>query len=193
MTRASAIEFSVTAGACIHGCLLLFLLPLDLVFALCAAIVIHECSHILALMCFRIPILQIEVGIGGAAIQTVPLAHEQEMLCAAAGPAGSFLCLILARQFPLLALCGCVQGLYNLLPVYPLDGGRILRCLCACWLPAYETQLCNAVRIFVIVAVFSVCLFLCFRIRDSLWLLPAVYFLLQTHLARKFPCKQPKF
>ena len=52
----------------------------------------------------------------------------QEALSALAGPAGSFLMLLLCRVFPEAALWGTVQGLFNLLPVYPLDGGRVLRC-----------------------------------------------------------------
>ena len=193
MTRCSSIDFSVTAGACIYGCLLLLLLPFDLILSLCAAITIHECSHILMLRFFHIPIVRMELGIFGAVIRTAALSPEQELLCAAAGPIGSFLCLLLARPFPLLALCGCVQGLFNLLPLYPLDGGRILRSLCALFLPAYETRICKAVNLCVVSAVFFICIFLCFRSKDSLYLLPAVYFLLQTHMERKFPCKQLKF
>lgn len=53
----------------------------------------------------------------------------RELLCVLAGPAVSFSLLALARFFPRIAICGLVQGIYNLLPIYPLDGGKALRCM----------------------------------------------------------------
>ena len=53
----------------------------------------------------------------------------RELICILAGPAASLLLLCLARIFPRVAICGLIQGCYNLLPIAPLDGGRALHCL----------------------------------------------------------------
>jgi hypothetical protein len=50
-----------------------------------------------------------------------------------AGPAGSFLLLFVARWLPLVAICGFIQGSYNLLPLGTMDGGRVVACLLRVW------------------------------------------------------------
>ena len=107
--------------------MLILLLPIRLLTAVVLAAAFHELCHLVALAAFSSPIYGIRIKPTGAVIRTDPLSPVQELVCAAAGPMGSLLLLILSDMFPLLAFCGLIQGLFNLLPVYPLDGGRILR------------------------------------------------------------------
>ena len=65
----------------------------------------------------------------GAVLDTVSMDSWRVLLCALAGPAGSFLLLLFARYIPRIAFCGLIQGCFNLMPVAPLDGGRAVRCL----------------------------------------------------------------
>ena len=60
-------------------------------------------------------------------IRSMSATHE--IICAIAGPIGSFLLIAVAPRFPRIAVCGIVHGIYNLLPLFPMDGGRVLRCV----------------------------------------------------------------
>ena len=189
MNRQFPIEFSVTPGSCILGALMLLLLPLRLVFAALLAALIHEGAHILALKLCKNPVSGLQIGVGQILIRTAPLPPGQELLCALAGPFGSFLCLLLVRSFPLLALCGFIQGAYNLLPLYPLDGGRALNCILQLFIPRYTRTVTAAVAFGTTVLIEGSCIYLFFHTGDALFLLVAMYFLTVTSLRRKTPCK----
>ena len=64
-------------------------------------------------------------------LETGSMTIREELLCALAGPAGSLSLLLVSEWIPRIALCGMVQGLFNLIPAGNLDGGRVLRCLIA--------------------------------------------------------------
>ena len=117
----------VMPGAYIMAAALILMLPLRLVTAAYFAAAIHELCHILALILLRIPMTEIRILWGGARIFSGSMTAWQELLCASAGPAGSLLLLLFIRQIPVIAILGMAQGLFNLLPIFPLDGGRILR------------------------------------------------------------------
>lgn len=105
------------------------MLPLRWVVAAILAAAVHEVSHLLALYLLGIRVFGITVGGRGAVLETDSLTDGQELLCALAGPLGSFLLLLFAAWIPRVAICGLCQGLYNLIPLGNLDGGRVLRSL----------------------------------------------------------------
>ena len=71
-----------------------------------------------------------------AKIETRGLGYRQEIFCALAGPGMSVLaCLALRSDFPTCAAISLLLGLFNALPVYPLDGGRALRAGLCLFLP----------------------------------------------------------
>lgn len=118
----------ISGGACFLGALILLTVPLRFLLAALAAAAVHELCHLCAIRLCGGSVTSISIGAGGTVMETTPLPPGRELLAALAGPAGSFLLLLFAQWLPLCALFGLVQGAFNLLPVYPLDGGRIMRC-----------------------------------------------------------------
>ena len=126
---------AVSGWGCVALAMLLLLLPFPWLAAALTAAGFHELCHAGAVRLLGGNVGPVKIGTRGAVMEVGDMRPGQELLAAAAGPAGSFLLLGLSRVFPRLALCGLVQGAYNLLPIYPLDGGRILYCLLRSWLP----------------------------------------------------------
>ena len=115
--------------------ILLLIVPLRLLLAAIISAVTHELFHILAIRCLRIPINEIYIGLRGARISTQPMTQRQELFCALAGPIGGILLVPFYRWIPAVSLCAFAQTLYNLLPIYPTDGGRVLQCCAYLLLP----------------------------------------------------------
>ena len=124
------IEWRIPPYTLIFWALMLMILPLRWILGISAAAFFHEISHIAVIRLCNGDICGISLGPMGARIDLIPLSPFKEFLCAAAGPAASILLALLAWNFPVLALGGMIQGVYNLLPLYPNDGGRMLHSLC---------------------------------------------------------------
>lgn len=146
-----------TADASVYflGALLLLTLPLRWLLAAVIAAVIHELCHMLAVRLLGGTIMGVTIGPGGAVMETTPFSRGKELVCALAGPVGSLLLLSLCRWIPRIALCAGVQALYNLLPVYPLDGGRVLHCAAGLVLPERTAgTICRGIEGAVIFGIF---------------------------------------
>ncbi|MHB8718238.1 MAG: site-2 protease family protein [Candidatus Dormibacteria bacterium] len=103
-------------------------------------IAIHECGHLLFAKLERLPVsAPIFLGPLGALVTTRGFrSPQQEAIVAIGGPvvgtAAALLCYVLAASmapshlhYLLLALAyfGCLINLFNLIPMSPLDGGRV--------------------------------------------------------------------
>lgn len=184
-------EVDISIGALLWLALLLLAVPLPWLTAAVTAAAFHELCHCLIIWILGGTVCKISVGGGGTAIEMANLSTGKELLAAMAGPAGSFLLLLLAVRSPRLALCGLVQGLFNLLPVYPMDGGRILFCGLTL---AFPLESAERVCIWVENATFFL-LLTCSIAQNFLYpagLLPFFFFLGMTIKAkrRKNPCKE---
>lgn len=120
------LEFRVSGGAFVFLAALVLVLPLQWVGAVILAAMVHETCHgaVVCLVGGRIQCIC--VGGRGIVMKTQPLSGIREVVCALAGPIGSFSLLLLVKWLPRTAICGLVHGLYNMLPLLPMDGGRVL-------------------------------------------------------------------
>ena len=62
-------------------------------------------------------------------MECTPLSQAKRILSVLSGPMGGFLLIMIGKWFPEAALCSWILSVYNLIPVEPLDGGRILALL----------------------------------------------------------------
>jgi stage IV sporulation protein FB len=103
---------------------MVLILPMDWFAGWILAVMVHELGHLTALKIFKIRIHSICFGVFGARIITAAMSPVAEALCALAGPMAGLCMLRFAHVFPRAAVLGLVLSMYNLIPVYPLDGGR---------------------------------------------------------------------
>ena len=168
-------------------CAFLLLLPIKWIFAWVMATIFHELCHLICLWMLKVPVYGMRFTAAGAEIQTGSTTSVQEFLAAAAGPLGGLTLVLLLRHFPRLALCGLFQSLYNLLPLYPLDGGRMLRCV----LPTkYADAVQKGIRVLVLLGLGLTAIWLWKKY--SMGPLPLIFVLFVGIKTGKvtFPCKQ---
>ena len=143
-----ARRLQIDAGAYLWLALGLLVLPVKWLAAGIVAAGIHEFAHWTAAKMLGVRIQKIFIGSWGCRMETEEMPYLKEILCALAGPVGSLLLLLTVNWFPRLAICGGVQGLFNLLPIYPMDGGRVLRgLLCILAGEDWAGRICRIVEI----------------------------------------------
>ncbi|MFA6960112.1 MAG: site-2 protease family protein [Opitutaceae bacterium] len=121
--------------------------------ALFACVTLHELGHATAARRFgvRVPrILLLPIG-GMAEMDSIPRQPREEIIIALAGPAVNYVLiglLMIFVRFPAgwnpayfsfhlaelgrhLVLVNLIMGVFNLLPAFPMDGGRVFRALLA--------------------------------------------------------------
>ena len=166
--------------------LLLLTVPARWIMGMMIAALIHEAGHLCAIRILRIPITRVKIGMLGATIETQAMTRRQELICAIAGPVTGVLPAIVVHSFPVIGLFAMIQTAYNMIPIYPSDGARVLRCL----LPSRDAaRICGVISQFC-VAMIGVLLLWLMRYK-ILGFIPAamIVFLVIKTVGRKIPCK----
>lgn len=137
----------ISGGFCLIVAAMVLFLPLPWIGAMVLAASVHEMGHYFAIriLCGR--------GVGvhlysfAARMPLPEMARWKECVCALAGPLAGLSLLLAARWLPRTAVFALGQSVYNLMPIYPLDGGRALCCLLSMTLPPPKVRrICKAVE-----------------------------------------------
>lgn len=190
MAQESKLSLSITPQACVYGAVMLLTIPLPWVAAWVITAAAHELCHCLSLYLCGRRIERICIGAMGAKIQTQLLSDWETLFCAMAGPASGGFFILFAKYFPKLAVCALIQMAFNLLPVFPLDGGRALRSLANLLFPEnFAAKLCTAMEVAVVVCLMLTAVLIC-----TVWNLgitPILFVLLFLVCTKKikFSCK----
>lgn len=171
------------------GAFLLLMLPLPWLLSAVLAAVIHELSHMAAVLLLGGKIVAFRIGAGGAQIEAGLSGWGRNCLAILAGPAGSLLLVVLCHWLPGVSVCGFLQGLYNLLPIRPLDGGRALEIILGRICPDRAEKILTVAQI----GVFSLFLVTAVLRPAAVWLILAALFPISGGVPRNIPCKRRRF
>ncbi len=182
----------VSGGIYILLAAMILLLPLPWLLAAIAAAAFHELCHYAAIRLLTRNGSSIQIFTFGARIYLPEMSRSQELLCTIAGPLGGLSLLLLAKWFPRTAICAAFQSLYNLLPLYPLDGGRAVSCLLSLLLsPPRAAAAEKRIEQVTVFAIFAVSAYAVLILHLGLMPLLMASFLILRWKFAKMPCKEP--
>lgn len=174
------------------------------VFIICAlTALLHECGHIfyaekLGYACNKVSLMPY----GASSVCDVEgISAADEIRLALAGPAVNFfLCIAIAGLWwfipqtyaytDILFYANSAMLAVNLLPAYPLDGGRVASCVLKRFLPPKKAQIATR-AVTVCVAIALVCLF--FTVLKNISLITVALFLLCSALQKSPPLQKINF
>ena len=175
---------------CYFCALLALILPLKWFVAAMIAAMVHEICHAVFIYLLGGRINVIIISPAGIVLEMQIFGTVRELVCAAAGPVGSILLLLFCHKVPEIALCAGIQGFFNLLPVYPMDGGRILRCLLVGCSSKVEKQIMRGTEFLVILGILFLTVLGATIFSAGSFAVMTGLFILCSIIIRKIPCKQ---
>lgn len=152
MKRCKGWKITCSTGFLFILAALIYLDGQGIVLRAILAAALHECGHWTTIILLGGRIRTLRLSAVGAEMEldaSCPLSYPKEALAAFAGPAVNLLLTALSvqAQWYLFAGLNLSLGLFNLLPVRMLDGGRILSCLLNAFAPERAQWVVNAVSV----------------------------------------------
>lgn len=181
-------EIDLRPGFCVFAVILAALDRSGAIVPLLGAMALHELGHLAVMLLCGADIRRVTLRFADLRIEAGRLSYRQEFFCALAGPLVNLCCALSCRAPAApFAAASLVLGLYNLLPVWPLDGGRMLRCaLCARLSPERAQRVCSAVSLAACMLLALAGLWLLFVRRAGVWPLgTAIYLIIRLFLLQK--------
>jgi len=164
------------------------LLPVQWVTAWVIASIVHEMGHYYALRLCGCNIQHIQLDINSAKIQAGQMDWTRQLFCQLAGPLCGLLLVFLGRWVPRVAVCAFMQSMYNLLPLTPLDGGKIMQILFRQLISKdHEDRIIMVVEKIFLTAMGILCIWL--SVFRKMGVLPIIVFFILLLKNRKIPCK----
>lgn len=183
------VPFRICSGFYFNLVLALLFIPLRWLLAWLFAAMIHELGHIFVILWSGHRIGGVVLKGTGADICTDALGSD-EWFCAMAGPIAGLLLVMLSRYFPMIGICAFFQTAVNLIPVPPLDGGRILKGLLCFLLNERHAEVCAQLLGLLMIAV-AMLLFRKYTGINTLYVVTMVGIIVQLKILQiKIPCKR---
>lgn len=172
-------RIDITPGFVWFLAVLYWLDTLNVFWHLLAAILLHELGHLALILLFGGTVRSVRLRFADMEIKTAPMRYGQELFTALAGPAVNLICFALVRgRYPGFAAVSLLLGLFNLLPVSPLDGGKILFDLLSLMVSQTVAEtVCQSVSLFFIICLLALSLAAIFYWQAGLWPLLCVLML----------------
>lgn len=180
-------NFTVSKLSYVILSLALLTVPLRWIGALFLSVLVHECGHLLALKILHIPVFKLNVSEKGVCMITGEMLAWQEMICALAGPFAGLSLLFLGQLLPRTAFCALFHSAMNLLPVYPLDGGRFLHGAVHYFCKSDTLRICAITDRWAVIATSIVGLYFTFKLGHAVLLL---LLLVRICTASNITCKE---
>lgn len=154
------LQVNFSGIAFLYAAALLLILPFNWVFAVAVSALFHELCHYLAICFANGSVYEIAISHHGAIMNTWDLTKQKELYCALAGPVGSILLFFCYPWIPRISICAGIHGVFNLLPVYPLDGGRAFRIILLFLFPDwFAERIIQSVEILTLILIFGTACF----------------------------------